>query len=60
MKQQVSRNTYELRCDECEFTVSEEFTYSEFEDAIREWKAEGGVVLKEDGQWKHICKDCTK
>jgi len=47
-------------CDECEFTVSEEFTYSEFEDAIREWKAEGGVVLKEDGQWKHICKDCTK
>jgi hypothetical protein len=58
MRQQVGRDTYQLMCDECEFTVSEEFTYSGFADAIREWKAEGGIVLKEDGEWKHICKEC--
>jgi hypothetical protein len=58
MKQQIGRDTYQLLCDECEVTVGEKFTYSGFEDAIHEWKAEGGIVLKEDGQWKHICKEC--
>ena len=53
-----SYEAYEVCCDEndgkCLGCVNWQET--SFEDLIEELKADGWIITKEDGVWKHTCK----
>ena len=60
MREKLGRNEYQIVCDECEETCTDTFGYDEFDEIIFGMKRDGWAILKEDGEWKHICEDCTK
>lgn len=49
--------TYDARCDECGGDAC--YEEDSFQEAVDRFKDDGGRVYKdEDGDWRHVCKDC--
>lgn len=46
-----------ILCDECGDGF--EADTGDFHAAIRDFKAQGGVVSREGDDWRHFCADCA-
>ena len=53
------RDTWECSCDNCsEQELVEEA--SDFSEAVATLKSLGWSIVKQLGDWVHLCKDCTR
>lgn len=43
-------------CDEC--GGDHETLTDDWNDALADFKDNGGEVRREDGEWRHLCEDC--